>query len=394
MKIAFLNIYGGRVFRGAEVAVYELTKRLVGEFKVTVFQSAKTSKRGPLARLQGVPLIKSISGIPAVSPNVSHNLILRLLKKVYLDPYSLNVLYFTLRCLPKLFAGKFDIIIPINGFWQIMVCKLVKLFRGGKIIVMGYAGVGYDDWLNLKLSPDAFFAMSNYAARWAKKVNSKVYVGVVPGGVDLARFNPSIKPQELPRPHPRILVVAALVPYKRVDLTIKAVARLNKSRDQSIINACSLVIVGNGPLREEIEALGKELLKDRFLRIDVSYDELPSIYTACDVFTLASMHEKGSLFEKLTGYRPSEAFGIVYVEAMASGLPVVAPDDELRREIIGKGGILVDCTGIDAYAEALKEALSGDWQDIPQRQAKMFEWDKGASKFSRQLNQLLSIRTY
>ena len=371
MQIAFLNIYGGKVSRGAETAVYELAKRLTKEHKVTVFQSERS--------VNVAYHVEKISGIPFVSTDVSHGKLLKVLKKFYLDPYSLLSLYFSLRCLPKLLTHTFDILIPINGFWQILICKIVKFFKGGKVVVMGYAGIGTDDYINVLLAPDAFFAMTHVAAKWAKTVNNGVHVGVVPGGVDMKVFNPHVSPMQLAVQSPRVLTVAALVPYKRVDLTIKAVSKLEN---------VSLVVAGNGPLKEEIESLGKKLLGDRFERIDISFDQLPSLYTACDVFTLASMHSTESLFKKITKQSPSEAFGIVYVEAMASGLPVVAPHDALRKEIVAEAGILVDCTDVEEYAQAIKQALTKKWGSTPQKQARKFEWEKIANDFSIVLKKL------
>ena len=70
-----------------------------------------------------------------------------------------------------------------------------------------------------------------------------------------------------------------------------------------------------------------------------------------------------------------ESFGIVYVEAMACGLAVVAPDDLPRREIIGKAGILTDVFDEEKYAKALEDALNRDWGQIPVKQAEKFSWD-------------------
>lgn len=371
MKIAFLNIYGGSVSRGAEVTIHEIAKRLSKIHDVSVFQSGAV-KNTPYT-------IFSFPRTPVISTDVGNNLTLRILKKLYLDPYSLLVLYFSFRCLPSLIKKKYDILIPVNGFWQIIICKIIRLIHGGKVVVLGYSGIGIDDYINLKLKSDAFFAMTKVAAKWAKTINHHIPIKILSGGVDTAIFNPKVKPMKLPIKAPVILTVAALQPYKRVDLAIKAVAQLPN---------VSLIVAGNGILKDEIENLGLKLMPGRFLRIDIDYKNLPSLYTACDGFTLPSLHPKSSLFYRFTGTIPQEAFGIVYLEAMACGLPIVAPDDNLRREIIGNAGIFVDCTNTNQYAEGLKKALSHNWDNLPRQQALKFDWDQIVADFSGNLAEI------
>lgn len=371
MKIAFLNIYGGRYSRGAEIAVHEVAKHLSKNHQVSVFQSGKSPN---VSYTQYY-----VTGIPIIATETRYNFILRLLKKFYLDPYSLLVLFFSLKCLPKLLRNKYDVLISINGFWQIIICKLVRLLISSKVIVLGYAGIGIDDYINLKLNPDAFFAMTYVAKSWAKKINPNIPIQVLPGGVNTQIFHSKVQPIKLSLKPPIILTVAALSPYKRVDLVIRAVARLKNA---------SLVVAGNGILKDEIESLGTNLLAERFRRLDIDYKYLPALYTACQVFTLPSSHKDSSLFSRLTGVYPSEAFGIVYLEAMSSGLPVVAPDDPLRREIIGKAGILVNCEDINAYSLSLTQALQRKWENIPRDQAKKFDWEKIVFSFSNDLIQI------
>jgi glycosyltransferase involved in cell wall biosynthesis len=84
---------------------------------------------------------------------------------------------------------------------------------------------------------------------------------------------------------------------------------------------------------------------------------MPGWYAAADCFTLPSR---------------TESFGLTYLEAMACGVPCVAPDDAVRREVIGDGGILCDVTDPAAYTGALAEALARDWEDIPRHRAERF----------------------
>ena len=118
------------------------------------------------------------------------------------------------------------------------------------------------------------------------------------------------------------------------------------------------------------------MLGDRFQILTVPFDQMPSIYRSADVFTLPSVS--------------SEAFGNVLVEAMATGLPVVATDDPIRNEIVGEAGILVDPENTDEYALNLQKALDTNWGDRPRTQAEKFSWDEIAKKYENLFKTLLN----
>jgi glycosyltransferase involved in cell wall biosynthesis len=106
-------------------------------------------------------------------------------------------------------------------------------------------------------------------------------------------------------PFPRVLFVGRLVYYKGLTVLLDAIAATR----------ASLVIAGDGPLaaalRERVAALG---LGHRVAFFpDLSDEDVRGLYRACDVFVLPSTER-------------TEAFGLVQVEAMASGLPVVSTD--------------------------------------------------------------------
>jgi len=75
---------------------------------------------------------------------------------------------------------------------------------------------------------------------------------------------------------------------------------------------------------------------------------------------------------------------------MASGLPVVARDDEQRREIVGDAGVLTkNPENSQELAEALKKALSIKWAEKPRRQAEKFDWEKIARQYEELFRNLM-----
>lgn len=132
-----------------------------------------------------------------------------------------------------------------------------------------------------------------------------------------------------------VLCVARFYPRKRIDVLLRAAARL---RDK--IPALEVRIVGGGP---ELLRL-KKLWRDERLqplvtwRENISRPELVHEYTHCDVFCLPSVQE---------------GFGIVFLEAMASGKPIVAARAAAVPEVV-QHGLLVDPDSDESLAAALE----------------------------------------
>jgi glycosyltransferase involved in cell wall biosynthesis len=263
---------------------------------------------------------------------------------------------FSFKAIKKI--GNADIIIPTDSGWESILTRFWAWRNNARVVIIGHSGKGWDDRINLLTRPDVFVTLSDFQAKWARKNAFGVRVTKIPNGIDLDRFNPGVKPISIDLPRPIVLCVGALEPNKRVDLTIRAVARMKKG---------SLLAIGDGQSREEIIQLGNRLLPGRFRQLRTSYADMPRYYTATDVFTLPTVWW--------------EPFGLVYLEAMACGLPVVAPNDPIRREIVGNGGLFVDPINTDAYARALLRALSMDWGQSPLFQAQKFSWDRVASQY-------------
>ena len=336
MKLLFMNYTQGKVNRGAETFIRELSKRLQQMHSVTVVSAGQAlPERWPI------------------------------LWRLFLDPPGLAILWFTLKHLPLIWREKYDVVLPQNGGWQALLVRFITSLYGGKMVVAGQSGKGWDDRVNVWCFPDAFVALSSSLRQWAKRINPWVRIAYIPNGVDLAVFTPQGPVAHFALERPLVLCVAALTSEKRIGLSIEAVTKMNRG---------SLLVVGEGLQREVLLQKGRKLLGERFAMTSASPQDLPPIYRAADVFTVPS-----------PSYR---AFEIVLVEAMACNVPVVANNDEVRQEIVGEAGLLVDPTNIDDYAKALEEALNRDWVDLPRRQAEKFSWDTIAAKYQHLLTEL------
>ncbi len=264
------------------------------------------------------------------------------------------------------FSKKYDIIIPTNGRGQAFLTRVVAWLTGSKMVISGQSGVGLDDRLNLYSMPDAFVPLSSHALKQSKKRNPFVKSVYIPNGVDLNKF--VVKSNKNNQSIKTVLSVGAFTEQKRHELVIKAVSKLT--------NVKLIIAGGGGDKKEEIKMLGEKMLgSERFEIIETTNDKMPAVYNRANVFTLAS--------------KTYESFGIVLVEAMASGLPVVATDDPIRKEIVGDAGFFVDPTDIDAYATTIEKALNTDWGNKPRKQSEKFDWDVIAESYEKLFNEIV-----
>jgi glycosyltransferase involved in cell wall biosynthesis len=356
MKIAILSFYSGHNLRGVERWTRELAERLSKNHALTVYQNWPQRKE---SSYKSVAIgIDFDFGHKWSSPGF--------LSRFFLDYKSREKAIFALKVLPWLWRGRFDVVIPTDGGWEPAFVRILSWLSLTKMVIVGHSGMGWDDRNNLWCFPDTFVALSSQAKEWAKRANPFVKVEYIPDGVDINQFKPLAKKREFNLKKPVVLCVGALVSSKRIGLTIKAVARLK---------GVSLLVAGDGRDRKKLLAMGEKLLGKGFKLKQFDFEEMPEVYRAADVFSIASM--------------PYYSFEMVLLEAMATNLPVVVNDDPVRREIVGEAGILVEPEDTDAYAEALEKALKSDWGNKPRKQAEKFSWDKVIKKYEKLFTSLV-----
>nr|WP_166180505.1 glycosyltransferase [Altererythrobacter segetis] len=206
----------------------------------------------------------------------------------------------------------------------------------------------------------------DYLTRNADRWNCRL----IPNGVDVARFKPGKAERSrlgLPTNGPVVLMVSALIDSKRVIDGIRAVAKLADA---------SLVVAGDGPLRQQVTRLAEQLLPGRFKLVSLPPEDMPDLYRSADVFLHLSL---------------LESFGNVFLEAWASGLPIVAHDSARLRWILGDRHFLCDTTDPRTLYTALKAALSARDAGAPEG-IERFSWESVSAQYHEFLLETLAGR--
>ena len=166
-------------------------------------------------------------------------------------------------------------------------------------------------------------------------------VHVLPSGFEPALFERPTEDQFPGVPRPRIGYVGRLAEQKRPDLLVQAFGDVRAP--------ASLVVVGDGPLRPQVEAAVRRSPARGRITLEgfVPHDEVPAVLRSFDLLVLPSVYEE---------------MGSVLTEAMACGLPVVASDVGGIPDVVSDGetGVLVPPGDVAALAKALDDVLEDE----------------------------------
>ncbi|MBF6439223.1 glycosyltransferase family 4 protein [Nocardia cyriacigeorgica] len=203
---------------------------------------------------------------------------------------------------------------------------------------------------------DVVTYVSKYTrARFSAAFGPNAALEYLPPGVDPDVFRPDPAARaELRQRYglgdrPTILCLSRLVPRKGQDALIVAMLQIRERVDGAV-----LVIAGGGPYEEKLRALAEALgVADSVVFTGrVRSDELAAHHTLADVFAMPARTRGAGL--------DVEGLGIVYLEASASGVPVVAGRSGGAPETVieGKTGRVVDGRKIDQIVDALVGILA------------------------------------
>ncbi|MFN8668543.1 MAG: glycosyltransferase family 4 protein [Gemmatimonadaceae bacterium] len=191
-------------------------------------------------------------------------------------------------------------------------------------------------------------AVSQAARHSAKGRMGKGDVKILPNGIEVERFADAAPARDVPAGR-KLLFVGRLDPRKGLPFAMRAFIKLAHRYPD-----VSLIVVGDGPQRDAIKEVPKELRGRVHMKGKVTYEALPTYHRASDIFVSPA-----------TG---AESFGIVLVEAMAAGLPVVASNIPGYRDVArnGRESVLVAPSNADALAEGIAHLL-----DHPEERARL-----------------------
>ncbi|MEM2338355.1 MAG: glycosyltransferase family 4 protein [Candidatus Bathyarchaeia archaeon] len=388
MKVCFVSPSYFPTIGGTEVAIYELGKRLVNKGCEVVLVTPTPSVRSKCEDDSGMDVYR-----------VPIPLELSMLSPIHfygrLFPPPLISTRVLLKILEKNKNRKIDILHQFHLFYLGATCVFAKKILKIPLITSLMGWDTYDPLHPLPRlhQPYLEFVMghSNLITSPSKRLLScmsqahKEKVRVIPHGVDISRFNIHVNRNEqkekLGVKSDEILALAVqrLAPKKAVEHLIYAMSIVSKENPK-----VKLVIVGDGPEKARLTELTRKLgiNQNVVFKGFVDSQDLPKYYLACDIFVLHSLYEQ---------------FGIVLVEAMACGKPVISTTVGAIPEIVDneKIGFLVEPKNPKQLADAIlklanDEKLRKKFGEEGKKKAKEnYDWNIIVEKYLKVYKQLI-----
>ncbi len=222
-------------------------------------------------------------------------------------------------------------------------------------------------------------------SRFLGKYRDKI--AVIPNGINVKDFDTQCSKEEckeklgLPLDKKILLFFGYLSPYKGPDILVRAMPKILKN-----VPDTELVFVGKGVMRDELEMLSKRLGAEKNVKFAgfVKGSSKPFYYKAADVFVLPSIMS-------------TESFGIVNLEAMACGVPIVASKIGGIPDVVkdGENGLLVPPKDSDRLASAIiylleNEDIMKKMGDNGKDKVKDYSWKRVAEETEKIYKEILA----
>jgi len=204
---------------------------------------------------------------------------------------------------------------------------------------------------------------------------------LVPYGVDVHRYGPTVQGTVRDRLGIQddafvVLNVGSHGAHKRIDVLIQQM--------QNVRENAHLLVVGDQSSSESegLRRLARQVLGGRASFASFSHAEMPQVYAAANLYVHTALYE---------------GFGIVFLEAMASGLPVVHHDERSMNWIVGEGGVTTDTTDPIALSETIQALLADPdrLEDLSTKARRRvegsFSWDTLLPRYVSMYSHALSL---
>lgn len=317
-------------------------------------------------------------------PNLRRNPLLWLAVPFYLAAMLAKTVVLTYRARPDLVHAHW--MLP-QGLIAVLATRLTRI----PVVVTTHGGDAF------ALRHAAFVALKRFtlyrAAAWTANTNTTAAAAgmqshvpaprVIPMGVDVTRFRAGsrdLRRTELGDEMYLLLFVGRLVDKKGVDDLIRAFAQLSpRLREKTV-----LWIVGSGERENALRALARDLGAASAVRFfgTVPNEQLPDFYAAADLFIAPSVIAKSG---------DTEGQGVVFLEAFAAGVPVIAAYAGGIPDVMqhGKNGWLIPPHDPGALAAAIElvlqdKELKSSLVDRASRDvAEKYDWGAIAARFDQ-----------
>jgi glycosyltransferase involved in cell wall biosynthesis len=197
--------------------------------------------------------------------------------------------------------------------------------------------------VNVVRRANLFIAMTHRSKFYLRSIGiPEAKIKVIHPGVQLDKFTP---PRQRQNSVPRILFVGNLIPSKGLPELLHVSASLNSDGFRH-----ELWICGKGNLQPLVKKYASKY-PIKYLGV-VSYSKMPEVYRQCDIFCLPSRDY--SIMGLKIG---EEQFGFVFLEAMASALPIVTTNTGSIKEVVGSNNYAVSASKKELYF-ALKKLIT------------------------------------
>lgn len=225
----------------------------------------------------------------------------------------------------------------------VLISTAHTIYEGGQLRMWAYRATDWLTDLTTNVSPEAVGAFVSKRACPATRIR------YVANGVDVHRFRPDLTARVCLRRELGVgdrfvfLAVGNFYPAKDYPTLIEAFAQLHSLQRDAL-----LLIAGEGPHRQDIEALIRSLSLDHAVRLLGTRRDVPDLMNAADCFVMSSVYEGAPM---------------VLIEAMSCGKHIICTEFGGAASLIGNTGVLVPCRNPVLLATAMLE-MAGRRQNL------------------------------